>query len=63
MKESRKKGRNKALDEKLSRKEWLGKAGKYSVFTAASMMMILRPGKVSAADSLPADPPVWPPAQ
>jgi hypothetical protein len=60
MKESRKKGRNKALDEKLSRKEWLGKAGKYSVFTAAAMMMILHPGKVAAQDSLPAPPPNFP---
>jgi hypothetical protein len=60
MKEGRKKGINKTLDEKLTRKEWLGKAGKYSVFTAASMMMILHPGKVAAQDSVPAPPPVFP---
>jgi hypothetical protein len=56
MKENRKKENKKELAEKLSRKEWLGKAGKYSVFTAATMMMILHPGKVAAQDSPPATP-------
>jgi hypothetical protein len=39
-------------DYELSRKEWLIKAGKYSIFTAASMMMILHPSRVAAQPSL-----------
>jgi hypothetical protein len=66
MKDNIKKGKNKIVDQNLSRKEWIVKAGKYSVFTAASMMMILAPGKAQAADSpnanpadVPADDTVW----
>jgi len=58
----KKKGKNKTLDEKLSRKEWLVKAGKYSVFTAASMMLILAPGRTAAAQSpnaAPENPQTW----
>jgi hypothetical protein len=56
MKNKRKKGSSKEKDDILSRKEWLVKAGKYSVFTAASMMLILAPGKNAAAQSANAAP-------
>jgi hypothetical protein len=59
MKEKRKKGAKIIVDEKLSRKEWLEKAGKYSVFTAATMMMILHPTNAAAQDSAAAKPPEW----
>ncbi len=40
------KGKGSKLDqEKLTRKEWLLKTGKYAAFTAAAMMTILDPVK------------------
>ena len=35
----------------LTRKEWLAKTGKYAVFTAATMMMILDPVRTYPQDS------------
>ncbi len=43
-------------NKNLSRKEWLAKAGKYTIFTAASMMLILGPGQRLAAQSAGSDP-------
>lgn len=44
--------------EKISRKEAISKAGKYTLFTAASMMTILKPAKAQS-DSSPGLPPEW----
>ena len=62
MKNIKKKEDIKALNETLSRKEWVIKAGKYSIFTATTMMTILNPGKAQAEGSgatLPGDDSGW----
>ena len=47
----------KSKDDKISRKDALKKAGKYAAFTAAGMMLILKPTKSYAASAdLPTDP-------
>ena len=61
MKDKQEKESEKIKDDNISRKDWLVKAGKYSVFTAASMMLILRPTNASAQDSAAQNPGVWPP--
>jgi hypothetical protein len=45
-------------EKKISRKEAISKVGKYTVFTAASMMLILNPVKTEAQYS-PDLPPEW----
>ena len=55
MKDTIKKKDRKISEDQLSRKEWLVKAGKYTIFTSASMMMILLPSKEAAAQSAPPD--------
>ena len=47
-----------ASEKKISRKEAISKAGKYALFTAASMMVILNPVKAQY-DSSPDLPPDW----
>lgn len=46
------------LDKKMSRKEAISRAGKYTAFTAASMMTILNPVKAQSEYS-PDLPPEW----
>lgn len=47
-------------DKKISRKEAISKAGKYALFTASSMMLILNPVKSQSMTSPPPDiPPEW----
>ncbi len=51
---TRKKRKIKCLPEgDITRKEWLSKTGKYAVFTAASMMLILDPLRTYPQDSIP----------
>jgi len=45
-------------DKKISRKEAISKAGKYALFTASSMMLILNPVKAQP-ESSPELPPEW----
>jgi hypothetical protein len=50
--------KNLESEEKISRKEAISKAGKYALFTASSMMVILNPVKAQY-DSSPELPPEW----
>ena len=58
MKRSKKSKTNGNQSSKITRKEAIKKGGKYAVFTAASMLIILSP-KESQANS-PAAPTRWP---
>ncbi len=46
----------KALEEKVTRKEAFQKAGKYAVFTASTMFLLLNTKDAAAS---PAPPPIW----
>jgi hypothetical protein len=50
--------KNLTSKEKISRKEAISKAGKYALFTASSMMIILNPVKAQNFGS-PPPPPDW----
>ncbi|MEN8202837.1 MAG: hypothetical protein ABFS28_09600 [Bacteroidota bacterium] len=52
------KERSRSANKNISRKEAISKAGKYAVFTASSMMLILNPVKAQAEPS-PDLPPDW----
>ena len=43
----------KKLNEKITRKEALKKAGKYAAVTAASMLIVLSPKESQAQSSIP----------
>jgi len=50
--------KNLTSEKKISRKEAISKAGKYALFTASSMMVILNP--VKAQNEMSPDlPPEW----
>lgn len=49
----------KPLEEKVTRKEAFQKAGKYAVFTASTMFLLLNTKDAAAASPGPADPPIW----
>ncbi len=48
-----------ASEKKITRKEAISKAGKYALFTASSMMIILSPVKAENYGSAPELPPDW----
>ncbi len=50
--------KNLESEKKITRKEAISKAGKYALFTASSMMVILNPVKAQN-DSSPGLPPDW----
>lgn len=58
MRKNKESKKSKSREEtKLSRKEAIRKGGKYAIFAAASMMLILGPSQESAAQSAPVPPP------
>jgi hypothetical protein len=51
--------KNLTSEKKISRKEAISKAGKYALFTASSMMVILNPVKAQFDETSPGIPPEW----